>query len=110
MIGGHTNTFLWKGELPSFIPKKHGIPVGPYPTVVNGPKQTKSLVVQTNGYGRYLGALHVTFNQNGDPLEWQGNPILLNDTIPQDPQLQSLVEMYRKAVTSKMDTIVSLAD
>jgi len=111
VIGGHTNTFLWKGELPSFIPRKH-IRVADYPTVVNSGREgrEKSLVVQTNGYGRYLGALHVTFDQNGNPLEWHGNPILLNDSVLRDEQLQTLVDKYGKNVASKMDTVVGHSD
>ena len=68
----------------------------------------KSLVVQTNGYGRYLGALHVTFDQNGNPLEWHGNPILLNDSVLRDETLQTLVDKYGKNVASKMDTVVNI--
>lgn len=103
IIGGHTNTFLWKGDRPNYV--KY-IPVGDYPTVVTNPAGHSVLVVQTNGYGRYLGRLDVTFDQDGSPLDWQGNPILLNDTYPQNEQLLALVEDYKAKVAAKMDTVV----
>lgn len=99
MIGGHTNTFLWNGDLPPYV--KHS-PVGSYPTVVND----KVLVVQTNGYGRYLGQLHVTFDEDGNPLQWEGNPLLLNDSYAEDSHLLSLVNTYREKVVAKMGTAV----
>ena len=103
LVGGHTNTFLWSGRRPAYL--KH-IPDGPYPTVVDG-SENKVLVVQTNGYGRYLGKLHVTFDENGNPSEWHGNPLLLNGSYPKDESLQAKVEDYRAKVAAKMDTVVS---
>ena len=75
IIGGHTNTFLWSGKKPKYI--KHAI-IGDYPTVIGG--KFKTLVVQTNGYGRYLGKLKVTFDSSGQISAYEGNPILLNNT------------------------------
>jgi 2',3'-cyclic-nucleotide 2'-phosphodiesterase (5'-nucleotidase family) len=80
VVGGHTNTFLWHGSRPSYV--RH-IPMGLYPTVVMGKSGDHALVVQTNGYGRYLGQLHVTFDEDGNAVKWNGNPILLNNTYPQ---------------------------
>ena len=45
VIGGHTNTFLWKGDVPSFIPRKHK-PVAEYPTV----SADSSLILKLVGY------------------------------------------------------------
>lgn len=100
MIGGHTNTFLWSGEKPSYV--KH-VPVGPYPTVVK-----RSLVVQTNGYGRYLGRIDVDFDEAGNPVKWEGNPILLNDSYSEDPALLSMVQSYKSRVAAKMDSVVGV--
>ena len=50
----------------------------------------------------------MTFDQNGNPLEWHGNPILLNDSVLRDEQLQTLVDKYGKNVASKMDTVVNI--
>ncbi len=93
VVGGHTNTFLWNGPRPDYVKQT---PMGSYPTVVtqrSGGKRV--LVVQTNGYGRYLGKLEVTFNGNGEATTWSGNPVLLNNSYAQDPTIASSVTAYR---------------
>jgi len=99
VVGGHTNTFLWNGPVPDSVGYD---PVGRYPTVV----KDRVLVVQTNGYGRYLGRLDVDFDPNGNPVKWHGNPLLLNQTYAQDQALQKKVEAFKHKVASKMDTVV----
>lgn len=52
------------------------------------------LVVQDYYYGKYLGYLKVTFDDQGRVTEWSGNPILLDKSVPKDPQTeQELVRM-----------------
>ena len=63
--------------------------MGQYPTVITQPNSgNRALVVQTNGYGRYLGQLKVNFDDSGRVESWEGNPILLNSTYPMDETLQ----------------------
>ena len=105
VIGGHTNTFLWNGPVPDnldFTPK------GEYPTIVENDKGQQVLVVQTNGYGRYLGDIEMSFDSSGNVVSWNNdpNPILLENSIKMDPTLKSSVEIYRRQVMSKMDTKV----
>ena len=108
IIGGHTNTFLWNGDVPQNLKFK---PVGNYPTVVINSKSGKRvLVVQTNGYGRYLGDIEISFDSNGDAINWSNKPILLKNSIPMNKELRSSVEYYRKQVMGKMDTKVGHTD
>ena len=65
------------GKLPS-VEK----PAGPYPTVVTQNGGAKVLVVQDFTFAKYLGHLKVTFNQAGDVISWDGNPILLDASVP----------------------------
>ena len=66
----------------------------------------KTLVVQTNGYGRYLGKLKVTFDSSGQISDFEGNPILLNNTYAKDQTLQESVLNYKNRVSAKMDTVI----
>ena len=67
----------------------------------------KTLVVQTNGYGRYLGKLKVTFDSStGQISDFEGNPILLNNTYAKDQTLQENVLNYKNRVSAKMDTVI----
>ena len=40
-------------------------------------------VVQAYQYGKYLGYLNLTFNNDGKLLSWTGNPILLDSSVEQ---------------------------
>ena len=103
IIGGHTNTFLWNGKVPNNLKFKSE---GQYPTVVTNKSGKKVLVVQTNGYGRYLGDIEISFDSNGDVTSWSKEPILLKNSIPMNKDLKDSVEYYRKQVMGKMDTKV----
>ena len=76
--------------------------------VKNGEKQV--LVVQTNGYGRWLGDIEISFDENGDVVSWSKQPILLNHSIQMDKSLKTSVEYYKRQVMGKMDTKVGLSD
>ncbi|KAK7107283.1 snake venom 5'-nucleotidase-like [Littorina saxatilis] len=93
VVGGHTNTFLYNGEAPS-----DEDPVGSYPVVIDRKDGTKALVVQDYAFGKYLGFLQVKFNDSGTVVSWSGNPILLNDSVPKDPALQTELDEWRKGV------------
>ena len=68
------------------------------------------LVVQTNGYGRWLGDIEISFDEKGDVVSWSKHPILLNHSIQMDKSLKTSVEYYKKQVMGKMDTKVGDSD
>ncbi|XP_069830807.1 5'-nucleotidase [Dendropsophus ebraccatus] len=88
VVGGHTNTFLYTGTPPS-----NDVPVGKYPFLVTSDDGRSVPVVQAYAFGKYLGYLNVTFDDQGNVLHSSGNPILLDSSIPEDPAL--LVEINK---------------
>jgi 5'-nucleotidase len=70
IVGAHSNTLLGEG-LPGAD--------GPYPTVVTSPTGHPVLIVSSGYQCRYLGQLSVTFDIMGIPVNWSGQPVLLND-------------------------------
>lgn len=78
VIGGHTNTFLYKG-----IPPDSEVPEGYYPTEVKQESGRKVYVVQAYAYTKYLGNLSVTFDASGEVTHIQGNPILVDSKVKQ---------------------------
>lgn len=78
VVGGHTHTFLYSGTPPG--PDK---PSGPYPVVVTQKGGRKVLVVQASLNSKYLGNLTVWYNDDGDIVKWEGNPIYLDQNIEQ---------------------------
>ncbi len=107
VVGGHTNTFLWtEGASPS---KKDPLesPSGPYPTVVEQDGGRKVLVVQTSGYGKYLGRLKVTFDDRTEEVtRFSGSPVLLDSSVPKDPEVERQVRAYAEKVSAKMEVVV----
>ncbi|KAM9354848.1 5'-nucleotidase-like [Pholidichthys leucotaenia] len=94
VIGGHTNTFLYTGKPPSTE-----VPVGQYPFMVRSEYGRDVPVVQAYAFGKYLGYLKVTFDQSGNVIKAAGNPILMDSSIPQDPDILADVEEWKKNLT-----------
>ena len=84
---GHSNTFLYTGDPPTPQEK-----VGDYPYVVtqSGGKQVP--VVQAFAYTKYLGHLNLTFDDNGNLTNFNGNPILLSQNFPEGKLLMGFFQ------------------
>ncbi|HVS13843.1 MAG TPA: bifunctional metallophosphatase/5'-nucleotidase [Thermoanaerobaculia bacterium] len=85
IVGGHTNTLL-----SNTAPDAEG----PYPCVVTSPRGEPVLVVSDFAYGKYLGRLDVVFDGRGVATGWQGDPILLDVEVAQDPETLALIEPF----------------
>ncbi|XP_074644485.1 5'-nucleotidase-like [Tubulanus polymorphus] len=91
IIGGHTNTFLYSGPVPS-----NDKAVDTYPYVVRQSDGNQVLIVQDFAYGKYLGCLHVEFDKMGKIINWTGNPFLLDSTVPKDPDVLREIQTWAK--------------
>lgn len=101
VIGGHTNTFLWNGTSPD-VEK----PEGPYPKFVKQSSGRLVGAVQAYAYTKYLGKLHLTFNPDGEIVKYSGNPVLLNRSIPQDPEVLAIVNKYSGEVAKTSEVVL----
>ncbi|KAH7962241.1 hypothetical protein HPB52_014981 [Rhipicephalus sanguineus] len=95
LVGGHTNTFLYHGQ---GYPKEN-TPEGDYPTVVNRSDGSIGLVVQDYWFGKFLGFLQVSFDNNGKVTKWTGNPVLLNSSVQEDQEMLDVIDCYKENVT-----------
>ncbi|XP_055386861.1 protein 5NUC-like [Condylostylus longicornis] len=101
VVGAHTHTFLYKGNQPD-----SDRPFDTYPIVVKQHGTGKRVpVVQAYAYTKYLGHLEVTFDKNGNLIEWNGNPILLDYSVPQDNDVLDLLEEYRPGLLVLTESI-----
>ncbi|KAL5012112.1 hypothetical protein ScPMuIL_010663 [Solemya velum] len=100
VIGGHTDTFLYTGDAPS-----NEEPEGVYPTVVTQEGGGEVLVVQDYTFGKYLGFLEVSFDENGKIVMYGGNPILLNASVEKDPEMHRDVEKWGEGVAEFMTSV-----
>lgn len=78
VIGGHTNTFLYRGKPPDVE-----VPEGFYPTEVVQKSGRKVYVVQAYAYTKYLGNFSVSFDISGEVTHIEGNPILVDANVEQ---------------------------
>ncbi|MBN3301751.1 5NTD nucleotidase, partial [Amia calva] len=101
VIGGHTNTFLYTGSPPS-----SEVPAGSYPFMVNSVDGRQVPVVQAYAFGKYLGYLKVTFDDQGNVLKSTGNPILLNRDIKEDSGVLGDVQKWRTNLANYSAQIV----
>ncbi|XP_076373885.1 snake venom 5'-nucleotidase-like [Tachypleus tridentatus] len=96
VVGGHTNTFLYSGNPPSSEEAEDT-----YPVVVENLSGNKALVVQDYAFGKYLGYLEVGFDNKGRVMSWNGNPILLDNEVEEDPSILKALAPYTKEVIEK---------
>jgi 5'-nucleotidase len=73
IVGGHSNTLLSNVDENA---------KGPYPTMVGD-----TAVVQAYAYGRYLGELNVTFDDDGKLVKAEGEPIVIDASITENPKI-----------------------
>ena len=87
IVGGHSHTLLRNSD-----PRA----TGAAPQQVASPSGKPVLIVQDYFAGVYLGVLQVTLDDNGVPVAWQGDPVPLDDSIPEDPALKGFVAALEK--------------
>jgi 5'-nucleotidase/UDP-sugar diphosphatase len=97
VVGGHSHTLLSNTD-----PKA----AGPYPTMVDNPAGYKVPVVQAASYGKYLGDIVVTFDDNGAVKDAKGAPILLDSSIKPDPAIAARVQEMAKPIEELRKKII----
>jgi 5'-nucleotidase / UDP-sugar diphosphatase len=97
IVGGHSHTLLSNTDEDAF---------GPYPTVVDSPSGDPVLVVSAEAYGKYLGELDVTFDDAGVAVSWEGEPVLLDASIEQDPEILAQVQELAEPVEELRSQVI----
>jgi 5'-nucleotidase len=75
---------------------------------VTQPGGKKVPVVQAYAYTKYLGYLHLEFNDEGGLEEIDGTPILLDAKVQRDPDVLELLEKYRPGILELENEIVGV--
>ncbi len=95
IVGGHSNTYL------SNVAEKA---VGPYPTVVNDVQ-----IVQAYAYGKFLGELNVTFDDDGNVTAASGEPLVMDGTVSEDGDTVARIAELAKPLDEIRNKIVASA-
>ncbi|MBE7732476.1 bifunctional metallophosphatase/5'-nucleotidase [Devosia faecipullorum] len=71
IVGGHSHSLL--GSMDGAA--------GPYPTMVTNPDGIEVPVVQANQYGKYLGDIAITWDDDGKVVSAEGAPYLIDASV-----------------------------
>ncbi|XP_016971903.1 apyrase isoform X2 [Drosophila rhopaloa] len=102
IVGSHSHTFLYTGTPPG----PHN-PAGDYPTEVVHSSGHRVLIVQASAYARYVGNLIVYFDDNGDVLDFEGNPLYMDQSVPEDEEVLEAMAPWKVIVDERGKVIVS---
>ncbi|SDE69951.1 5'-nucleotidase [Salipiger thiooxidans] len=99
IVGGHTNTLL--GEMDGAE--------GPYPTMVGD-----TAIVSAYAYGKFLGELNVTFDDDGNVVSAEGAQLIMDASVAEDAATVDRIaeaaapldEIRNKVVAETSDEIV----
>ncbi|KAI5638780.1 apyrase [Phthorimaea operculella] len=106
IVGGHTHSLLWNGTSPS-----NETVSGPYPVIVHttSKPEHKVLVVTASAMSKYLGNLTVYFNEMGELQSFDGHPVFLNRSIPEDPEIKALLQPYKELLSELVNEVVGFS-
>ncbi len=77
IVGGHSNTYLSNTSDRA---------EGPYPTMVGN-----TAIVSAYAYGKFLGELNVTFDENGVVVEAVGEPLIMDGKVVEEPSIKERI-------------------
>jgi 5'-nucleotidase len=97
IVGGHSHVLLGNGQPEA---------VGPSPLVVAGPDGGKTLIVTAGYWGSYLGVLHAAFDAAGRVARYDGNPVRLDASVPEDPATLTELDRFAKPLEAFRATVL----
>jgi len=96
IVSGHSHDLLSNTEKDA---------AGPYPLVVQnaaGP----CLIVAAGQWGEHVGILKASFDAKGRAVEWSGNALLLDQSVPRDPVVLAKVEAFDQDLEKYRNTLI----
>ena len=96
IVGGHSHTPLGTPDIPGWRPSG-----GSYPTYVKDADGKSVPIVQAWEWGKVFGDIKVEFDAKGNLTKViDAKPIVIDESIPEDPEIAKLVDAFRKPVTA----------
>ncbi|MEM8957153.1 MAG: bifunctional metallophosphatase/5'-nucleotidase [Pseudomonadota bacterium] len=95
VVGGHSHTYLNSEDPDAW---------GPYPVMVGAVP-----VVQAGAYGRWLGHLVLTFDDEGNVISATGGPIAIGPDIAKDPDIAARVAERAEPIEKIRSQVVGIS-
>jgi 5'-nucleotidase len=97
IVGGHSNTLLSNTDPDA---------AGPYPTMVGN-----TAIVQAYAYGKFLGELNVTFDDEGNVTQAVGEPVLIDASVAEEAEtVARIAEMAAPLEEIRARVVAETAD
>ena len=100
IVGGHSHSLLLKDSENT---------EGPYPTEIKNLDGKSTFVLQAHRYGDYLGYVDMEWNDDNELISFKGDPIKLDQTIPQNFTVQLQVDTWRLAFQEMASKVITVA-
>lgn len=105
IVGGHSHTPLGTPALDGWRPSG-----GPYPTYVKDADGVDVPIVQAWEWGKVFGDIKVQFDAKGKLTKvLEAKPIVVDESIPEDPEIAAIVDTLRKPVTAMGSAVLGTA-
>ncbi|CAN7938615.1 unnamed protein product, partial [Ixodes hexagonus] len=106
IVGGRSHLFLYSGATVGGTVSGDK-PHDSYPVVVKREDGSRCLIVHDFWMGKYMGNLTVTWDDSGQPLNWSGQPTLLDNSVEQDAAGLAILDKYRPQLQAARSRVVA---
>jgi 5'-nucleotidase len=100
IVGGHSHTLLSNTAEGA---------AGPYPTMVTNPDGIEVPVVQANQYGKYLGDIAITWDDNGVVTKAEGEPYLIDASVTGNEDFKTQLAALAAPIEEAMGVVIGTA-
>jgi 5'-nucleotidase/UDP-sugar diphosphatase len=99
IVGGHSHSLL--GSMDGAA--------GPYPTMVTNPAGVEVPVVQANQYGKYLGDIAITWDDDGNVVSAAGEPFLIDASVAANEDFKGQLQELLGPIEELTSTVIGTA-
>ncbi|MCP8883986.1 5'-nucleotidase/apyrase family protein [Devosia sp. XJ19-1] len=100
IVGGHSHTLLSNTAENA---------AGPYPTMVTNPAGVEVPVVQANQYGKYLGDIAITWDDDGTVISAEGEPYLIDASVTGNEDFKTQLADLAAPIQEVMNQVIGTA-
>ncbi|MCS6758527.1 MAG: hypothetical protein MO852_05380, partial [Candidatus Devosia euplotis] len=97
IVGGHSHTLLSNTDEAA---------IGPYPTMVTNPEGVEVLVVQAIQYGKHLGDIAITWDDNGVVTKAEGEPFLVDASVAGNDDFKTQLADLATPLAEAMNVVI----
>lgn len=100
IVGGHSHTLLSNTDEKA---------AGPYPTMVTNPDGAEVPVVQANQYGKHLGDIAITWDDEGNVIKAEGEPYLIDASVTGNEDFKTQLAALAAPIEEAMGEVIGTA-